>query len=191
MKRRTYLKRILAFGLFSYLFVVLYRLTGGGGKGEPVSLEDKRKLIDELVETIIPATDSPGAREAQVSGFIISMIRDCSSAKQQRSFVRGLEKLDQYAVDRFGRPFVSCSEADRITILTDFENKAVFDIAILNKVYQKLFGEPFITKLKNLTIEGYCTSKLGATEGLRYDPVPVYYHACILAEPGQRSWATK
>ncbi len=188
MKRRTYLKRVIGAGLLFGPLSSLYRCSNAD---DLTTLDDKKQLLNELAEAIIPATDSPGAREANVGMFIIDMIRYCSDEKEQQTFIRGLNRLEQYVHRRYGHSFSKCSEDQKLSVLEHLEAKALYDMEIINKIYRKLFGEPFIVKLKHLTLEGYCTSHVGATEGLRYDPVPVYYQSCLPMKDGQRSWATK
>ena len=157
-----------------------------------LSLLDKKKsLIAEIAEVIIPGTDTPGAKDAHVEDFIIGMIEFCSDRKTQNNFIIGLLELENYAIDEYGSPFVTCDSFEQSAILTFFEKKAHYQIIILNKVRNKLMGKPFIIKFKELTVEGYCTSELGATRGLAYDYIPEIYNACIRLEPNQRAWATK
>ncbi|MGY0037942.1 gluconate 2-dehydrogenase subunit 3 family protein [Pedobacter sp. NJ-S-72] len=55
----------------------------------------------------------------------------------------------------------------------------------------KFLGIPFFIILKQLTVEGYCTSQTGATKGLAYDYIPRTFASCIPLTKNQRSWATK
>ncbi|MFZ5999973.1 MAG: gluconate 2-dehydrogenase subunit 3 family protein, partial [Bacteroidota bacterium] len=49
---------------------------------------------------------------------------------------------------------------------------------------------PFILMTKELTVSGFFTSEVGATQVLQYAPVPGAYHGCVpLAEVG-KTWAT-
>jgi len=154
-------------------------------------LHKKKSLIAEVAEAIIPRTDTPGAKDVGVEEFIINMIKFCSDRKTQNNFITGLLDLENYTINEYGSSFLSCDSSGRSAILTYFESKAYYQINIFNKVRNRLMGKPFIIKFKELTVEGYCTSELGATRGLAYDYIPVAYDACIPLEPNQRSWATK
>ncbi|NCD70214.1 gluconate 2-dehydrogenase subunit 3 family protein [Mucilaginibacter agri] len=154
-------------------------------------LPHKKLLLAELADTIIPRTDTPGAKDAGVEDFIIKMIRDCTDSKTQHNFLRGLSGLEKYSTDSYGKPFTSCSEAQRTDILKHFESRATYRINIINKINKKLLGVPFFVKLRDLTVEGYCTSMLGATKGMAYDYIPVTFQACIPITPNQKAWATK
>jgi len=62
-------------------------------------------------------------------------------------------------------------------------------ISIVAKLDENLEKNTFYKSFKELTIIGYYTSKIGATEELRYDPVPGPYKEISLVEVG-RAWST-
>lgn len=154
-------------------------------------LHKKKALIAEIAELTIPKTDTPGAKDAKVEDFIIGVIEFCSDIKTQNNFVNGLNRLEAHAIDNYHRPFLSCSHEEKIQILTYFENGSRYRYNILGKISSKFLGRPFIIKFKELAVEGYCTSQLGATKGLAYDYIPVRYEPCVRLQKNQRSWATK
>ena len=47
-----------------------------------VKLQAHKDLITELAETIIPATDTPGAKAAGITPFIISLVTDCTPHRE-------------------------------------------------------------------------------------------------------------
>src|SRR6266545_4638063 len=51
--------------------------------------------LDEVAETIIPATDTPGAKAAQVGTFMTVMVKDCYDEKNQKIFLNGMTKLNE------------------------------------------------------------------------------------------------
>lgn len=154
-------------------------------------LRQKKSLIAEIAELIIPRTDTPGAKDAKVEDFIIDMIEFCSDQKTQNNFISGLQELETRSVSEYDKPFISCNPSEKLAVLVYFEKNSLYQVNILNKIRNKLIGKPFIIKFKELTVEGYCTSYQGATKGLAYDYIPVTYEACIPLQPNQHSWATK
>ena len=50
---------------------------------------------------------------------------------------------------------------------------------------------PFVKALKSLTVLGYGTSRIGATQALADDQVPGRYRGCVDLAPGQRTWAER
>lgn len=189
MNRRTSIKSILVAGFGGAFIYSGCRSISGNSEIEPESLYIHKELIAELAEIIIPATDTPGAKDAKVEDFIIKIILECENSKTQNRFLSGLKDLQEYSKRRYNKKFQNCSLTDKVTILEYYENKT-FKSRVLRKIENKLFGESFFYKLKSLTIIGFCTSKIGATEALAYDFIPINYQACIPLVKGQKSWAT-
>lgn len=154
-------------------------------------LQTHKNLITELAETIIPATDTPGAKAANVAPFIIGMIEDCTPKKEQNKFLNGLEDVEDYAYERYSRSFVNCSQKERNVIVDYFERRDRSYKGIAGKVSHKILGDPFFVILKKYTVMGYCNSMEGATKGMAYDFIPGRYEACVLLQPGQKCWATE
>ena len=50
--------------------------------------------LDEVAETILPATKTPGAKAAKTGAFMALMVTDCYGPAQQRIFREGMRKLD-------------------------------------------------------------------------------------------------
>src|SRR5882757_10547852 len=60
-------------------------------------------LIAALCETIIPATDTPGAKDTGTQDFILKMIRDCTPRKEQNNFISGLRDLQDHCRAKYGQ----------------------------------------------------------------------------------------
>lgn len=164
------------------------------GRTRPVNytlLEERKWLIAELADTIIPRTQSPGAKDANVANFIVEMVRRGVSRQEARTFMRGLESIERYCKSHFRDGFLECALEERIQALRHFEaNDRWPDGGVIGKVRNKLEGRPFFSLLRELTVVGYCTSEVGCTQALVYDYIPDYYMPCIAMEHGQRAWAT-
>lgn len=154
-------------------------------------LKSKEPLITEIAETIIPRTATPGAKDAHVAAFVVAMVTEGLSGKEQRTFVNGLIEVDTYCLNEFRLEFVSCAQHEREQCLTYFANNGWWmSNTFASKVQNKLFGRPFFPLMRDLTVIGYCTSEVGATKGLAYDYIPAEYNPCMLMQNDQRSWAT-
>ena len=44
--------------------------------------------------------------------------------------------------------------------------------------------------MKDLTLVGFYTSRIGATQALAYEAVPGGFRGCLELGPGQKAWAT-
>lgn len=191
MNRRAYLKNILLLGALGTASIPVFKWVKLNQPVAPVDLFKKRETIAELVDLIIPATDTPGAKEAGVHNYVINVLLNCRAAKDQERFLHGIEDLEKYAVSKYQKDFIKCSQTEKTEILQHIAESETYKINILNKINNKLLGQSFFSNLKGLTVQGYCISSLGATKGLAYDYIPGKYEACIPLLKNQRSWATK
>lgn len=191
MNRRTTIKSLLAFGFLGASGFSIFKWVDINKTPDTKLLLSKKALIADLAETIIPATDTPGAKDAKVEDYIIKMMLKCTEIKNQNLFIDGLADVDHYSNKHFNEPFENCKPADKVAILKHFEAKSHSFNSLVAKVEGRYLGDPFFTQLKNLTVTGYCTSQTGATKGLVYDYIPGMYDGSMPLAPHQRSWATK
>jgi Gluconate 2-dehydrogenase subunit 3 len=153
-------------------------------------LHQNHALLDALGETIIPGNDTPGAKTANITDFIIRMVSDCTPRKEQNTFLSGLQDLQTYCHHHHSLPFEQCDPATQTTALAVFEKKDQPYAGIAGKLQTRLAGRSFFNILKDYTVYGYCTSQTGATKGLAYVYIPGAYKACTPLQPGQKAWAT-
>ncbi len=144
-------------------------------------------LLDEISETILPATSTPGAKEAKVGEFMTVIVRDCYEEKDQTVFMDGIKKLNEACKAKHnGKEFLNASPEQRHELLVALDAE--------QKEYQKnkKEGEPshYFRMMKELTLWGYFSSEVGATKALRYVAVPGKYEGCIDYKKGDKAWAT-
>ena len=154
-------------------------------------LQANQELLAELTETILPATSTPGAIAAGVPAFVQQMVKTNLDVKSQNNFVNGLRDVSDYCQANFGKAFSKCTATEKEQTLSHFEKMARSFNSLAAKARNVLVGKPFFSVLRDLTIVGYCTSELGATEGLAYDPIPGTFAGCLSYVQGQKSWATQ
>ncbi len=146
---------------------------------------DQAGIMSEVAEIIIPKTDTPGAKDVGVPGFIDKMLKECYKKEDQDRFMTGLASFDEEAKKSLGDSFMDLEPARQQEHV-----KKVHDEAIAAYKKGDLKERPFILMMKELTLLGFFTSEPGATQVLQYDPVPGAYHGCVpLAEVG-KTWAT-
>ena len=143
-------------------------------------------FLDEVGETILPATQSPGAKAAQVGSFMAVMVRDCYTPADQKIFLNGLTQLDEACKKQNGKGFLACDATQRTAFLTtlDAEQKA------FTKNQRKDDPSNYFRMMKQLTLLGFFTSEVGATKALRYLPVPGHYDGNLPYKKGDKAWAT-
>jgi hypothetical protein len=190
MKRRKAIGTILLAGTattISFGGYEWYSLTKSPDKDYILS---KKILLAELAETIIPATDTPGAKEAGAVEYMIPFLIDCTDKKTLNRFIEGLKDLESYTFSRYHRDFIRCSEDEKLAVLHYYDQKSAVTHSLFEKIRNRLIGYPFFVTLKKYAVQGYCISEKGATIGMRYIAVPGKNLPCIPMEPNQKSWAT-
>jgi hypothetical protein len=136
-------------------------------------------LLTLIGDTIIPATpESPGAGAVEIGRFVAVMVRACQPPESDALVRRALREIEAAARARFAKSFAGLSASDRESILAAYEASAAAKPP-----------SPF-RLLKELTLLGYFTSEPGATQALRYDPVPRDYRGSVPLGPTDRSWAS-
>lgn len=127
----------------------------------------EQTTLSSAVDTLLPATDTPGAKELGVTAFVALMIKDVYEPKDQQIFQGFLQKVETQSRAIFGKSFTESSEKQRLQILANLEAS---DLAEDKRGYG-LF--------KNLTIQGYLTSEYVMTNILPYEFIPSRYHGCV------------
>lgn len=79
--------------------------------------EHQNQTLIALSDVIIPATDTPGAKEALANRFI-DLLLSVQPAETQRQFVDALAFIDQESQKQFGKDFVSLAADDQVWLLT-------------------------------------------------------------------------
>jgi len=143
-------------------------------------------FLDEIAETIIPATDTPGAKAAQVGEFMQVMVTDCYEEKDQKIFLEGLNKINEASDKKYQKDFMAISPEQRKELLTGIDKEAKDYVAAKKK------EDPnhYFSLMKQLTLLGFFSSEVGATKALRYVAIPGKYEGCIPYKKGDKAWAT-
>jgi hypothetical protein len=156
--------------------------------------EDQARAVSELAEIIVPQTDTPGAKEAGVPGFIDELLAQVYSPEDKQTFVRGLAELDAQAEEMHGEVFNDCSAEQKQSLVKKLHDEALasIDRSGTDEWWNAATGQsmPFILQFKELVVAGYFTSEAGATRVLQYLPVPGPFKGCVPAEEVGRAWAT-
>ncbi len=143
---------------------------------------DEVAVLDEIAETIIPKTQTPGAKDAKVGEFIATFAKDCYTPAQQEILRGALPDIERRSQERAKTSFVQLSPADRKELLIALDKEA--------KAASTPEKPHYFTLIKQLTLLGFFTSKVGGTEVLVYDEVPGGYETCVPYQKGQPAWST-
>jgi hypothetical protein len=127
----------------------------------------EQELLAEIVETILPQTDTPGAKALQVHQFALRMIQDCYGEAAQATLAQGLTAVDQIAQGAFSRDFMTCDTAQRTAVLSHMHQSDV------------KAEKQFVDLIKGLTIRGYLNSEYVQMNLSGYNMAPGFYHGCV------------
>ena len=186
MNRRAALLRLIAVTGTAFVGAE-YFLTGcarpSANRGEPFRAEEIA-LLDDVADTIIPRTATPGAKDVAAGAFMAKVAHDCYSDVRFASFRDGIAAVDKLARKTFGKPFADGSAAERTALLVqlDAEQK--------QHARDKDAGDAphYFGIMKELTILAYFTSEAGSTQALRYVESPGSYDGNVPYAKGDRAW---
>lgn len=143
----------------------------------------QRALAGALVETLIPATDTPGALAAGVDVYIDRALVAFFSAAERNDYIHGLELFDEHSRRETGEAFPALDAEARHRLVLALD-QATFASAPAERSPLQAFYQTH----KGLTITGYYTSEAGQTEELHIPPMGAFDADVPFAEIG-RTWA--
>lgn len=162
-----------------------------GGAWKPVFLTGEQgELVAEIAEIILPRTETPGARDIGVPAFIDTMLQDAYAKEDQARFIASLKEFEAQSQRERGQAFLKLEPAQRAALVQSVHDDAA-RAELQSDLPPSKLHRPFILMTKELTLLGYFTSKVGATQLLQYDPVPGAFRACVrVSQAGNgKTWA--
>jgi hypothetical protein len=143
---------------------------------------EQGELVASIAEHIIPETDTPGARTAGVHVFIDKMLAEHYPPEERQRVLDGLADIDARARRDCGRAFLECGAEEQRAVLARIDEEAFTAVPGRREV-------PYFRTLKELTLLGYYTSEIGATQELRHVAVPDRFEGCVPFTQIGRTWA--
>ena len=100
---------------------------GGAGVGEFTPADVA--LLDEVADTILPDTQTPGAKAARTGAFMALMVTESYHTGDQQVFRDGMRTLDDESRKANGAPFMEATPQQRLALLErlDREQKTYTD----------------------------------------------------------------
>ncbi len=159
---------------------------GGAGAGAGTFVARDIVFLDEVAETILPETKTPGAKAAQVGPFMALMVTDTYTERDQAIFRDGMRKLDEACKAMHHAAFLDATPPQRLALLEqlDREQKAYMDAQHGDDTPAHYFR-----MMKELALLGYFTSEIGYTKAMRYAETPGRFDPCEPYTPGDPAWA--
>ena len=86
-------------------------------------------FLDEVADTILPPTRTPGAKAAQTGAFMALMVNDTYDARDQQTFRNGMRQLNEASQKMHNAGFMQASPQQRLALLQqlDREQKQYMD----------------------------------------------------------------
>jgi len=166
---------------------------------------DDIAYLDEIAETILPKTNTPGAKDAKVGTHMTVMVNDCYTENDQKTFHEGMKKLNDASKAMNNKSFMDSSPEQRKNLLISLDKEAKeyagkkndFDSEQIKKekdehdkgntgYKREQMSAHYFSMMKQLTIAGFFTSKEGKTGALRYTPVPGKYDGNLDYKKGDK-----
>lgn len=174
------------------------------GKSEAGFTAANIALLDEVGETIIPTTDTPGAKAAKVGDYMKVIVTDCYTQAEQDTFMKGLEQLEEASKKMHSKSFLESTPEQRHALLLSLEKEAkdfndkVWEKDKPERDKAKKAGRPYdfvstpkhyYTMMRQLSIGGYFSSEIGCKQALRYLPVPGKYDGAYTYNKGDKAFS--
>ena len=179
---------------------------------------DEIAFLDEVAETIIPTTSTPGAKAAKTGAFMALIVTDSYKPEDQAHFRNGMKALDERSKTANKVSFMEATPEQRLSLLEVLDREQKTEADKRQDDEKKKRAEKFLSDqrkeasteapasnpaaaitadpprhyfrmMKELALLGYFTSEIGATQALRYVESPGRYDPCAPYKPGEKSWA--
>jgi hypothetical protein len=176
---------------------------------------DDIAFLDEVADTMLPETSTPGAKAARTGAFMALMVTDTYEPKDQQVFREGMRKLNEASRQANNTDFMSATPQQRLALLEtlDREQKTYTDARDAARREQRPTAEEhlpdqrqeaapgtpttitadapahYFRMMKELALLGYFTSEIGYTQAQRYVESPGRFDPCVPYTPGEKAWA--
>ena len=177
---------------------------------------DEIAFLDEIADTILPTTGTPGAKAAQTGAFMALMVKDSYDPRDQRIFRDGMRTIDEESRKLHDVGFMQATPQQRLALLERLDREqhghsrarreASRQKALAWLSDQRQEGAPgsdvgaasaitadtpahYFRMMKELALLGYFTSEIGVTQAQRYVESPGRFDPCAPYAPGEKSWA--
>lgn len=155
----------------------------GGYKLRSLNAHQNAAIV-AMIDLIIPATDTPGAKGARVNEFMDVILTEWATEEERKQFLCGLAEIDKQSNELYGKNFVDSSLSQQ-----EAQLRAIDDVEMANRQRPAKHGNtvpepdaqlkgPFWVVFKSMTLHGYYTSEIGFKQELKLEVIPGAQHGC-------------
>ncbi len=175
MNRRSLLKNLTTLtGALLFLPSCLQNKTSLNLNFKNISLlPEEQDIIFELCQRIIPDTSTPGAKELKLPEFVLTIIDDCYSKKNQSQWMNGLKAFTanwNKKLNTIQNLSLQNQIVSKEKYLHQLESEIMFNLKNLDDLHY------FFKVLKEETVFAYKTSAYYLTKVNPYELVPGRYN---------------
>lgn len=127
---------------------------------------DQENVLADIAETIIPRTNTPGAKELKLHLYVLKMLDDCYEETDQQQFTAGLSQFNDLINEQYSKSFGKLSAQQQRNALLAVENGKTNSPELTS----------FYKIMKDRTIDGYLNSKYVMTKLIIWELVPGRYN---------------
>ncbi len=149
--------------------------------------KEQMPLIESITETLLPKTDTYGAKDVGVPQFIDTMLHNCYKAAEKEHFQNEIAAFQADCLESYQKSFIELEVEQRLEQLKKWKELAQQEWQRPDRKDED--PRPLFSTMKELTLLGFLTSEPVGKELLAYDPVPGQYDGCVPYEEGDRRWA--
>ncbi len=178
---------------------------------------DEIAYLDEIADTILPTTSTPGAKAAKTGELMARIVTDSYGEKDQKTFRDGMVKLNDASKEKNGgKTFMQATPEQRLALLKTLD-KEQFDRSEKERLEGLKRSKAFLAQavqenapktesqqatvatddppnryfrmMKELSLLGYFTSEIGVTQAQVYEESPGKWEPCLPYKPGQKAYS--
>jgi hypothetical protein len=153
-----------------------------GAKSGFLTLEEMT-TITAMADQILPKTETPGALDVGVPAFIDRMLAGYYTDKERGIIRAGLVAVSTDAAEFRGKSFAALTAEEQVTLMKAYDQEAYSSRATSPDPH-------YFRLIKELTLLGFCTSKVGATTLMRYEQTPGPFKGDVPVSAIGKVWAT-
>ena len=146
---------------------------------------DEAHFLEEFAETMLPRTQTPGAKDAMVVRFIDTVRPLRFDQEDNDNFKSNLRAFIDLSAKELGKAFTKSTPEKKLEWLSRID-KASYESVSEEKQPDE---RPFYLALKEQILAGYFNSEIVAMEYFNFDPIPGTYAGCIPYTDIGRAWA--
>ena len=141
---------------------------------------EQNETLVALSDVMIPATDTPGAKQALVNRYL-DLFFAAETSERQQKFLASLRYVDDESLRVLGKPFVGLSNDEQVDLLIPMAYPAQVDEGIIDS--NTILGQEHFSRLKLSIAEAYYSSEIGM-QALGWDGAFAHgpYMGCLAEE---------